>query len=46
MLEVRFKPAVKLSIEAAQPVFANHALQVRVMDAEGGVSVWQVSSLP
>jgi general secretion pathway protein L len=46
MLEVRFKPAVKLSIEAAQPVFANHALQVRAMDAEGGVSVWQVRSVP
>jgi general secretion pathway protein L len=46
MLEVRFKPAVKLSIEAAQPVFATHPLQVRAMDAEGGVSVWQVRSVP
>ena len=45
-LEVRFKPAVKLSIEAAQPVFATHALRVRAMDAEGGVSVWQVRSVP
>jgi general secretion pathway protein L len=45
-LEVRFKPAVKLSIEAAQPVFATHALQVRAMGAEGGVSVCQVSGVP
>jgi general secretion pathway protein L len=45
-LEVRFKPAVKLSIEAAQPVFATHALQVRAMDVEGGASVWQVRSVP
>jgi general secretion pathway protein L len=45
-LEVRFKPAVKLSIEAAQPVFTTHALKVRAMDAEGGVSVWQISGVP
>jgi hypothetical protein len=46
MLEVRFKPAVKLSIEAAQPVLATHALQARAMDVEGGISIWQVRSAP
>ena len=45
MLEIRFKPAVKLSIEAAQPVLATHELQARAMNVEGGVSVWQVRSL-
>jgi hypothetical protein len=46
MLEIRFKPAVKLSIEAAQPVLATHALQARAMNVEGGVSLWQVRSAP
>ena len=46
MLEIRFKPAVKLSIEAAQPLLATHALQARAMSVEGGVSVWQVRSAP
>lgn len=45
MLEIRFKPAVKLSIEAAQPVLATHELQARAMNVDGGVSVWQVRSL-
>jgi general secretion pathway protein L len=44
LLEIRFKPAVKLSIEAAQSVFATHALQARAMGSEGGVIVWQVRS--
>ncbi len=44
-LEIRFKPAVKLSIEAAQSVLATHALQARAMDSEGGASVWQVRSI-
>ena len=46
MLEIRFKPAIKLSIEAAQPVLATHALQARAMNVEGGVSVWQIRSAP
>jgi len=46
MLEIRFKPAVKLSIEAAQPVLATHALQARAMNVEGDASVWQVHSAP
>ncbi len=45
MLEIRFKPAVKLSIEAAQPVLATHALQARAMNVEGGASVWQLRSV-
>ena len=46
MLEVRFKPEVKLSIDSAQPVFAAHALQVRSMDTGGGANVWQLRSAP
>ena len=45
MLEIRFKPAVKLSIEVAQPVLATHALQARAMNVEGGASVWQLRSV-
>ena len=45
MLEIRFKPAVKLSIEAAQDVLATHALQARAMNVEGEASVWQVRSV-
>ena len=45
MLEIRFKPAVKLSIEAAQAVLATHALQARVMNVEGEAGVWQVRSV-
>jgi general secretion pathway protein L len=45
MLEIRFKSAVKLSIEAAQPVLATHALQARAMNVEGGASVWQLRSV-
>jgi general secretion pathway protein L len=44
-LEIRFKPAVKLSIEAAQSALATHALQARAMDSEGAASVWQVRSI-
>ena len=46
MLEVRFKPEVKLSIESVQPVFAAHALQVHAMDTGGGANVWQLRSAP
>lgn len=46
VLEIRFKPSVKLSIESAQPVFAAHALQARAMDTGGGASVWQLRAVP
>ena len=46
MLEIRFKPAVKLSIESAQPVFAAHALQVRAMETGSGTNVWQLRVAP
>lgn len=45
MLEIRFKPAIKLSIDAAQPVLAANALKARAMNVEGGASVWQVRSV-
>jgi len=45
MLEIRFKPAVKLSIEAAQAVLATHAFQARAMNVEGEAGVWQVRSV-
>ncbi len=46
MLEIRFKPAVKLSIEAAQPVRATRALQARAMNVGGGAALWQIRSAP
>ncbi len=46
VLEIRFKPSVKLSIESAQQVFAAHALQARAMDTGGGASVWQLRAVP
>lgn len=46
MLELRFKPEVRPSIERAQSVFAARALQVRASDAQGGAIVWQVRNTP
>ena len=46
MLELRFKPEIKPSIENAQSAFAARALQVHAGESQGGASVWQVRSTP
>jgi general secretion pathway protein L len=44
MLEVRFKPDVKPSLESAQSSFAGRLLAVHASEAQGGANVWQIRS--
>ncbi len=46
MLEVRFKPDIKPSLESAQPYFTERSLAARASEAQGGANVWQVRSAP